>query len=742
MTHLGSPHDAYDFIEQIGDGSFGTVHKAQNKISHKVVAVKVMKKKYSTIDDCQGQFEPKLLDLIPPHINIVQLYDSFLSPTTSDLSFIMEYMDGGNLYQLMRERRHHSLPFNHCELRNILHQILSAVSHIHSHQVFHRDMKPENLLLDYSIGRPIIKLADFGLARELKSKPPYTEYVSTRWYRAPEVLLRSTEYSAPVDLWAIGAIFAELITLEPLFPGESEIDQIYRICEILGSPGNKIVGQKSKVVRQEKRLSPGFARKKAKDLDTDLRAVNTSTTSTISILDGGGEWKEGVKLAYKIGFKFPQLSPKPLESVVPNATESMLDLIRHFLFFNPCQRWSADAALRHVFFSETDEPEHTIVPSAATLNEPVTPPDHSTAKKTPPAILKDITPLDLLPIPQSPYQICPDWNTDHPVSRHGRLCSAIKDENRLSSSRATHVDRFLHDTESAVDNTAWLTQSRPIYSSHQKVHPVTDRPNSSHVWNKYSYAAHQQLRPSTPAVEHVSSSSAKPSASTSSKRYSYGPEEDTHSRRLSHHHLHHHHHHPHHNDYHYQQQQQHHHRPPTTATTVTASTATAQAGLTSSGFSIDRIPHYGNQLIKWAPPHFPHQMDHDHEMIEAKRPESRRCRTPAPFSSSLMKHKYTSTTINTSTTPSSFYANNASPIKPWTLATTTTTVNTDKIMADGYSSRISDKPQSTHRNSTSHRFNLWVPKDYEDNGGDDDDDDEKDSKEDHHNRFVFLPAHP
>ena len=126
-------------------------------------------------------------------------------------------------------------------------------------------------------------------------------------YRAPEVLLRSTEYSAPVDLWAIGAIFAELITLEPLFPGESEIDQIYRICEILGSPGNKIVGQKSKVVRQEKRLSPGFARKKAKDLNTDLRAVNTSTTSTISILDGGGEWKEGVKLAYKIGFKFPQV---------------------------------------------------------------------------------------------------------------------------------------------------------------------------------------------------------------------------------------------------------------------------------------------------------------------------------------------------------------------------------------------------------------------------------------------------
>ncbi|CEP15002.1 hypothetical protein [Parasitella parasitica] len=691
MTHLGSPHDVYDFIEQIGDGSFGTV------------AVKVMKKKYKTIEDCQGQFEPKLLHLIPAHINIVQLYDSFLSPTTCDLSFVMEYMDGGNLYQLMRERRHHNLPFNHCELKNILHQILSAVSHIHSHQVFHRDMKPENLLLDYSIGRPIIKLADFGLARELKSKPPYTEYVSTRWYRAPEVLLRSTEYSAPVDLWAIGAIFAELITLEPLFPGESEIDQIYRICEILGSPGNKIVGQRSKVVRPEKRLSPGFARQKTKDLNTDLRTINISTNSTISVLDGGGEWKEG-------------LSPKPLESVIPNATESMLDLIRHFLFFNPCQRWSADTALRHVFFSETDEPVHAIV--LVNQREPITPPDN-TAKK----ILKDITPLDLLPIPQSPYQICPDWNTDHPVSRHGRLCSAIKDDNRLSSSCTTHVDRFLHDPES-VDSNAWLTQSRPIYSSHQKVHPVTDRPSSSHVWNKYNYAAHQQLRPSTPVVEHVlASNSVIPSTSTSAnKRHSIVSEEDTH-RRFGHH-LHHHLHHPHHNDYHL-----HHHRPPTTSNATTATISHTN----NSGFNIDRIPHYGNQLIKWAPP--PYQVDND-EIIDSKRPESRRCRSPAPFSCSIMKHKYSSATnINNSNINPSCALSNTTSIKPWTPATTSTTVNTEKIMAESYI-RVSDKPQSTNRNSTSRRFNLWVP------SNDEDENQEQNTCPDENNkRSVFLPLH-
>ena len=90
---------------------------------------------------------------------------------------------------------------------------------------FHRDIKPENLLL---MGPDLVKIADFGLAREIRSKPPYTDYVSTRWYRAPEVLLRSTNYNAPIDLWAVGCIMAELYRLHPLFPGSTEIDQIFK----------------------------------------------------------------------------------------------------------------------------------------------------------------------------------------------------------------------------------------------------------------------------------------------------------------------------------------------------------------------------------------------------------------------------------------------------------------------------------------------------------------------------------
>lgn len=406
----------------------------------------------------------------------------------------------------------------------------------------------------------------------------------------------------------------------------------------------------------------------------------------------------------------------------------MLDLIRRFLFFNPNQRLTADAALAHAFFHEREEPSHT---TTAHL-EPITPPD-----KCQPDLpshhdaTKPITPMDLLSTPRTPYQICPDWETDRPVSRYGRLCSAIKDE-RLSS----HVDRFLHDSEDPT----WLNQSRPIYSSHQKVHPVTDRPNSSNLWNKYNYAAHQ--RPSTPVVEHSTAVShghghhnPGPTASVSSKRYSIDEFiGDTH-RRIPPHHLHHHPDHSHHPN-------QIMTRPPTAA--------------------------YGTQqMIKWAPPHFTqrpplppaaavpvthhhvpapaphHHVPHQHyrqpavvQDPELSRPESRRCRSPAPFSSQLMKHKHT-TTVHTNSTS----LNPTSPIQCWTAPSVTTSVNTDKVFMahDGGGDflpyvRKSDKPQSTHRNSTSHRFNLWVPEDDAEENAAATEENTMD-----HDRSVFLP---
>ena len=155
-----------------------------------------------------------------------------------------------NLYQLIKDRETH-FPENTIkviliQVRMELHfkplfefkfetilQIFSGLAFMHRHGFFHRDLKPENLLCN---GPELVKIADFGLAREIRSRPPYTDYVSTRWYRAPEVLLHSTRYSSAIDLWAVGCIAAELYTFRPLFPGSSEVDQLFKVCSIMGTP--------------------------------------------------------------------------------------------------------------------------------------------------------------------------------------------------------------------------------------------------------------------------------------------------------------------------------------------------------------------------------------------------------------------------------------------------------------------------------------------------------------------------
>jgi meiosis induction protein kinase IME2/SME1 len=260
-----------------------------------------MKKTFDSFAPCLELREVIFLRTLPVHPHLVPALDIFLDPFSKKLHICMEYMDG-NLYQLMKARDHKCLDGK--SVKSILFQILAGLGHVHAHDFFHRDIKPENILVSTSAPQDsssafsrysalvtppatppayTIKIADFGLARETHSRLPYTTYVSTRWYRAPEVLLRAGQYSAPVDIWAIGAMAVEIATLKPLFPGGNEVDQVWRVCEIMGSPGNW---------------------------------YNRSGARM-----GGGDWRDGTRLAQKLGFSFPKVCCRNAPELVGKMTD-------------------------------------------------------------------------------------------------------------------------------------------------------------------------------------------------------------------------------------------------------------------------------------------------------------------------------------------------------------------------------------------------------------------------------------
>ncbi|XP_060720344.1 serine/threonine-protein kinase ICK-like [Tachysurus vachellii] len=281
----------YAALRQLGDGTYGSVTLSRCLESGELVAVKKMKRKFYSWEECMNLREVKSLKKLN-HANVIKLKEVIRE--NDELYFVFEYMKE-NLYQLMKER---TRMFPESAVRNIMYQILQGLAFIHKHGFFHRDMKPENLLC---MGPDLVKIADFGLAREIRSCPPYTDYVSTRWYRAPEVLLKSTSYSSPIDQWAVGCIMAELYTLRPLFPGSSEVDTIFKICQVLGTPKKN-------------------------------------------------DWPEGCLLAATMGFRWPQCVPMNLASLIPNASSEAIQLMRDLLQWDPKKRPAASQALRYPYF--------------------------------------------------------------------------------------------------------------------------------------------------------------------------------------------------------------------------------------------------------------------------------------------------------------------------------------------------------------------------------------------------------
>ena len=200
-------------ITRLGGGSFADVYKALEKSTGELVAIKVLKRKYKKLDDCNELMECRSLKKLhnestfnkPGEENIINLKQIIFIKKTGTLNLIFEYMET-DLLELMKSCEPKTLDEN--RIRDIMHQTLLGLAFMHKYGFFHRDMKPENLLLT----RNKLKIADFGLAREIRSVPPYTEYVSTRYYRAPECILKSTNYNSPIDIWGLGCIMAEMYT--------------------------------------------------------------------------------------------------------------------------------------------------------------------------------------------------------------------------------------------------------------------------------------------------------------------------------------------------------------------------------------------------------------------------------------------------------------------------------------------------------------------------------------------------
>jgi serine/threonine protein kinase len=219
--------DRFECVKLLGQGAFGAVNLVVDRRDGRRYACKVMSNRtYDTWDECLKLREVRALRRLgSAHRHIVSLRQVIRD--NKKLYLVFEYHPS-TLHRRIRELAargaHERFPL--LKIAQWSCQLLSAMAYMHRHGFFHRDVKPENLLLDAS---DEIQVCDFGLARDVRSRPPYTDYVSTRWYRAPELVLRSDVYSSPVDVWACACVIGEALTLAPLFPAGDKLEHLLLI---------------------------------------------------------------------------------------------------------------------------------------------------------------------------------------------------------------------------------------------------------------------------------------------------------------------------------------------------------------------------------------------------------------------------------------------------------------------------------------------------------------------------------
>lgn len=287
----------FRIISKLGEGSFADVFKVRSNRDGKFYAIKRLKKRYRSIDEVNRLPEILYLKQLQGNPNVIELKDLIYDQKNGYVAIVFELMDC-NLYEFLKDCPKHLFEEDVSLL--LIYQLLLSVSFLHSHNMFHRDIKPENCMVNKDTY--LLKLCDFGSTRAVSSSAPYSEYVSTRWYRAPECILTFGSYGPEVDEWAAGCMLFELLTGNPLFPGLHAIDQIYKIHNLLGTPTSDVLAQ--------------FKR-------------NPNT---------------------QINFQFQKKPAQDLRKFLPNVSDDTMDLLMKLLTYNPVDRISASEALHHPAF--------------------------------------------------------------------------------------------------------------------------------------------------------------------------------------------------------------------------------------------------------------------------------------------------------------------------------------------------------------------------------------------------------
>lgn len=291
---------AYTNCRVIGNGSFGIVFQARMvnvpKDQEDIAIKKVLQDK---------RFKNRELQImrLVKHPNVVDLRAFFYSNGEKKdevyLNLVLEYVPE-TVYRAARHYVKLKQPMPMLQIKLYMYQLLRSLAYIHSVGICHRDIKPQNLLLNPATG--VLKLCDFGSAKILVKGEPNVSYICSRYYRAPELIFGATNYTVTIDIWSTGCVMAELMLGQPLFPGESGIDQLVEIIKVLGTPSRE----------QIRTMNPNY-----------------------------------------MEHKFPQIKPHPFSKVFrPRTPTDAIDLVAKLLEYTPDARFSSVEAMCHPFFDE------------------------------------------------------------------------------------------------------------------------------------------------------------------------------------------------------------------------------------------------------------------------------------------------------------------------------------------------------------------------------------------------------